>query len=240
MQSSLTEPQSDYGASLPQPLRAILEFDTCAIANAIEEFGVRLRNEGYTRPGLTCVTGGQPRVLGYAATARLRSSDPPMVGSSYLERTDWWTAIQRVPLPRIAVIQDLDASRGPASCVGEVHAAILKAFGCSAVITNGAVRDIPGVQRLRFPMFAGAVAVSHSYSHMVDCGDPVEIFGLKIRSGDLLYADCHGVVSIPPEIVGEIPSAAARIREHEQRIVQVCNSPSFSPEELVKAIHNTD
>src|SRR5581483_4423473 len=99
----------------------------------------------------------QPRVLGYAATARLRSSDPPMTGTAFLERTDWWKSIERLPIPRIAVIQDLDADGTPASCVGEVHAAILKAFGCVGAITNGAVRDIPGVQRLDFPLFASSV-----------------------------------------------------------------------------------
>lgn len=224
--------------TLAYPLDAIREFDTCTIANAIEQFGVRLRNEGYTRPGLKCVTGGFPKLLGFAATCRVRSSDPPMRGNSYLERTDWWGAIERMPIPRIAVIQDLEADTGSASAVGEVHAAILKAFRCEGVITNGAVRDVPGVREMQFPMFASAVAVSHSYSHVVDYGQPVEILGLEIRAGDLLYADCHGVVSIPHKIAPEIPAAAAKIRAHEQRIIDVCRSPNFSPEKLLRAIEN--
>jgi len=222
------------------PLEAIRQFDTCTIANAIEQFGVRLRNEGYTRPGLVCVTGGFPRLLGYAATCSVRSADPPMSGNSYLERTDWWSAIEALPMPRIAVIQDLEAENGSASSVGEVHAAILKAFRCEGVITNGAVRDITGVSRMNFPMFARSVAVSHSYSHVVDYGNPVTIFGLKIRAGDLLYADCHGVVSIPHEIAPEIPAAAAKIRAHEERIIDVCQSSDFSREKLLRVIHSTD
>lgn len=150
--------------------------------------GVRLRNEGYTHPGLVCVT-----VSGYAGTARLRSSDTPVTGSAYQERTDSRSTIWS---PRMAVIQDLDVNQGPASCVREVHAAILKAFGCVGVITNCAVRDIPGVQRLQFPMFTSFVAISYSYSQLVGGGDPVEVFGLNIQSGELLYADCHGVISI--------------------------------------------
>ena len=54
-------------------LEAIRGFDTCSIANAIEQFGVRLRNEGYTQPGLHCVTGGYPCLVGYAATCQVRS-----------------------------------------------------------------------------------------------------------------------------------------------------------------------
>ncbi|MBZ5578107.1 MAG: RraA family protein [Acidobacteriia bacterium] len=225
---------------LPVGLQAIREFDTCTITNAIEQFGVRLRNEGFTRPGLICVTGGFPTLLGYAATCRIRSADPPMTGNRYLERTEWWDAIGGLPLPRIAVIQDLDSGTGLAACVGEVHAAILKAFGCEGVITNGSVRDVPGVQALQFPMFARSVSVSHAYAHLVDYGGPVEIFGLKIQSGDLLYADCHGVVSIPAEVAAELPAAAAKIRARERRIIEVCQAPDFSPEKLRRVIQQPD
>ena len=68
---------------------------------------------------------------------------------------------------------------GGASTIGEVHAAILKAFHCEGVITNGSVRDIPGVSRMQFPMFASGVSVSHSYMHIVDFGAPVEIFRMS-------------------------------------------------------------
>ena len=214
---------------------AIRQFDTCTIANAIEKFGVRLRNEGFTRPGLACVTGGFPRVLGYAATCLVRSNDPPITGPSYEDRTDWWSALSRLPIPRIAVFQDLSGVPG-GSVVGEVHAAILKAFHCRGVITNGSVRDLPAVTAMDFPLFAGSVAVSHSYVHVVDYGHPVEIFGLNIRPGDLLYADCHGVISIPTEIAAAIPGVAAEIRVREQRIIQICQSPDFSPEKLLEVI----
>lgn len=219
-------------------LEAIRQFDTCTIANAIEGFKVRLRNEGFTRPGLRCVTKGANRVLGYAATSKVRSANPPMTGTLYLDRTDWWTNIGSLPIPRVAVIQDVDPSPGNGACVGEVHAAILKALHCVGVITNGAVRDLPAVSEMEFPMFAPSVAVSHAYMHSIDFGQPIDIFGLRIRAGDLLYADCHGVLSVPLEIAADLPEAAARIRWKEQRIVQICLSPGFSTEKLLKEIRS--
>jgi regulator of RNase E activity RraA len=63
---------------------------------------------------------------------------------------------------------------------------------------------------------------------------------LQIRPGDLLYADCHGAVSIPLEIAADLPEAAARIRAKEQRIVQVCLSPDFSTEKLLKEIRSDE
>jgi 4-hydroxy-4-methyl-2-oxoglutarate aldolase len=223
--------------SLPHAtFEAIRQFDTCTIANAIEHFRVRLRNEGFTRPGLHCVTGGSPRLIGYAATCRVRSADPPMSGNAYVDRTDWWEKLSLMPAPRIAVFQDLDTNASGASIIGEVHAAILKAFQCEGVITNGSVRDIPAVSRMGFPLFARAASVSHAYMHIVDFGTPVEIFGLPVKSGDLLYADIHGVVSIPHEIAARIPEAAAEIRAKERMIIDLCQSPGFSLEKLVEAV----
>jgi regulator of RNase E activity RraA len=161
-----------------------------------------------------------------------------MTGAPYIERTDWWGAVEKFPLPRIAVIQDMDPGPGSGAAVGEVHAAILKAFRFSGVITNAAVRDLPAVKRLGFPMFAPFVSVSHSYMHLVDYGEPVDILGLEIRSGDLLYADCHGVVSIPLEIAGEVSAVAARIRAKEERIVKLCSSSGFSIDKLTDAIRD--
>ena len=238
MDSSHTRAIVDMAAEpLPRSiLDALRRFDTCTIANAIEQFRVRLRNEGFTGPGLHCVTGDSPRILGYAATCRIRSANPPMTGNAYVDRTDWWETIGHLPAPRIAVIQDVDSEGSRGSVIGEVHAAIFKAFQCEGAITNGAVRDIPGARRLAFPMFASAVSVSHSYMHIVDFGAPVEIFGLKIRSGDLLFADVHGVVSIPLEIAARIPEAASDIRKRDEAIIQLCQSPEFSLAKLLEAV----
>jgi len=208
------------------------------IANAIEQFDVRLRNVGFTRPGLRCITQRGARLLGYASTSKVRTSDPPVTGRAYLDRTDWWDSVGRLPAPRIAVIQDVDPTPGGGACLGEVHAAILKALGCGGAITNGAVRDVPAVSNLNFPLFAPFVTASHSYMHMVDYGEPVEIFGLKIQTGDLLYADCHGVISIPLEIAPQLPQAAARIQAKERKIIDFCLSPDFSSETLVKLLRS--
>ena len=211
------------------------EFDTCTIANAIERCGLRLRNEGFTLPGLQCLTPPAQPLVGYAATYQVRSSDPPLTGSVYLDRTDWWEAIEKLPSPRVAVIQDLEPE-AYGSVVGEVHCAILRAFHCLGVITNGAVRDIPAVNRMGFPLFAQHAAVSHSYTHVVDYGGRVEIFGLEILSGDLVMADCHGAILIPIEMAEELPRVAAEIRAGERRIIDVCRSPDFSPQKLLQII----
>ena len=219
-------------------IEALQQFDTCTIANAMEEFKIRLRNEGYTKPGLACRTGHYPPVVGFAATCRVKAADPPITGGYYFHREDWWAAIESMPVPRIAVIEDLDQPPSAGACVGEVHAAMLKALHCAGVITNGAVRNLPAVSAMKFPMFSRSVAVSHAYLHMVDFGREVEIFDLRIREGDLLMADCHGVISIPLGVVDELPAVAARIHAERRRIIDVCLSPDFSTETLQQILQN--
>ena len=219
---------------------AILKFDTCTIANAIEHFGIRMRNEGFTRPGLSCLTGSDQRILGYAATFRVRSSEPPVVGGIFNDRSDWWCEIEQLPHPTIAVFQNLDPEIEAGSSVGNIHAAILKAFGCCGIITNGSVRDASGIRELGIPVYAASLTISHAYNRIVDFGVPIEIFGLSVHQGDLLYADCHGVLSIPIEIAAELPDVAARILRKEKNILDLCQSANFTSIKLLQAIQEND
>lgn len=229
-------PASQVQMPTQEQLDDILRFDTCAISNAIEYFGVRLRNEGFTYPGLSCMTGADERMLGYAATFRVRSTDPPVTGGKFAERNDWWSTIESLPRPRIAVFENINGEDGGGACTGEVHVAILKAFGCNGLITDGMVRDLSGLKKLGLPVFARSLTVSHSYLHIIDFGNPVEIMGLEVHPGDLLYADCHGVLNIPIGIVAELPAVAERILQEDKAIIEVCQSPDFSPERLRNAL----
>jgi regulator of RNase E activity RraA len=202
------------------------------VLNAIETFKVRLRNEGYARPGLQWLFPSIRSVIGYASTLRVKSSNPPIRGSVFEDRTDWWSAIQALPAPRIAVVQDIDESAGTGSVAGEVHAAIMQRLGCSGLITNGSVRDLDGLEAMGFACSAGSVSPSHAYGHTVDHGGSVEIRGLIIHPGDLLMADRHGVITIPGEIALELPAAIVRLRDRERRIIDFCHDPEFSLERL--------
>ena len=216
----------------PDLLAALRSLDTCTVANAIETFRTRLRNEGYCDASIRCLFPETPPIVGHAVTVRIRGRGPSMDGHVYTEQTDWWKHILSQPGPRIAVIQDLDTPNNLGSFVGEVHAHILRKLGCVAVVTNGAVRDIPKIKAMGFGLFAHAVAVSHSYAHVVDVGTQVEIGGLKIDPGTWLHADAHGVLSIPESIGHEIPVAAARVLARERHLIELCDSPDFSIDRL--------
>lgn len=224
------------GSLTDEQLGALRRLDACTLANAIESFATRLRNEGFSDGSIRCLFPRLRPMLGHAATVKIRGANPPTGGRTYLDRTDWWDYILSVPAPRVVVVQDMSARPGLGALLGEVHVAILRALGCEGAMTNGSVRDIPAVEAMGFHFFAGTLSVSHAYVHIVEFGTPVEVGGLKVRSGDLLHGDLHGVQSVPRELVAEIPAAAAAIRAREEAVVALCRSPDFAMEKLRAAV----
>ena len=223
-------------ALTPEELEALRRLDACTLANAIETFHERLRNEGFMDNSIHCLFPRLQPMLGYAATIKIRGSAPPIADGNYPERTDWWDYVETLPTPRVIVVEDTSTRPGLGSFVGAVHMNILRALHCVGVITNGSVRDIPAAESAGFHFFAGSVTVSHAYIHMIEIGKPVQVGGLKIQPGDLLHGDLHGVQCIPPDIAGQVPAVAARIIAKEQAIIALCRSPEFSLEKLRVAV----
>jgi len=214
-----------------EELDALRRLDTCTLSNAIETFQLRLRNAGFADSRVRCVFEDFPPLVGYAATARLRTGEPPIAGF-YHDRHDWWNSILQVPLPRIVVLQDLDEPPGIGAFLGDVHAAILGALGCVGYVTNGAVRELPRVKDLGLHVFAGNVSMSHAYAHIFDFGSKVTVGGLEVQPGDLMHGDRHGILTVPKEIASEIPAVAARLLESEKEVIDFCRSQEFSVDKL--------
>jgi 4-hydroxy-4-methyl-2-oxoglutarate aldolase len=218
----------------PALLDELRQFSTCVTASAIETFGVRLCNAGFADSRIRCQFKQSPPVVGYAATARIRSANPPMERHDYFyyDRADWWNHILTIPAPRIVVIEDIDEQPGLGAFVGAVHAHILQALGCIALVTNGSVRDITEIQSTGFQLFASNVSVSHAYAHVFDFGGKVQVGGLDIAPGELVQGDLHGVQTIPVEIADKVPAAAREILKRRKRLIDMCRPDDFSVEKL--------
>jgi 4-hydroxy-4-methyl-2-oxoglutarate aldolase len=219
-----------------QQLEALRSLDACTLANTIETFRERLRNEGFVNQTVRSLFPRLAPMVGYAATIRIRGSSPPTADRPYADRTDWWDYVLSVPPPRVLVVQDVATQPGLCSLVGEVHMNILRTLGCIGVVTNGSVRDIPAASAAGFHYFAGSVSVSHGYVHIVEFGRSVEIGGMSIASGDLLHGDLHGVQSVPLAIAAQIPAAAAGIVAREQGLIALCRSPGVTLDKLRAAV----
>ena len=221
-----------------EQIQKLKAFDTCLISDAIESFGVRLRNEGFATAGFRCLFKSFPPMVGYAATCKVRSADPPMVGSRYEERTDWWKHIGSIPAPRVLVMQDIDDPPGTGAFLGKLHVNILMALGCVGAITNGTARELPGIEASGFQVFAGRLAISRAYIHVVEYGGPVEVGGLTIQPGDLIHGDRHGVLTVPQELALKLPAVARVIGEKKQQLIDLSRKPGTTHEELSRGLRD--
>jgi regulator of RNase E activity RraA len=225
-----------------EQFETLQRLDSCTLANAIETFNVRLRNEGFSSDtGVRCLFPHLPPMLGYAVTGRIRTGSPPLASSipppplfqlRFEDRTDWWEYVMSIPAPRVLVLEDIDQVPGAGAFMGDVHANICRALGFTGYVTNGAVRDVDAVERAGFHFFAGHVSVSHAYAHLVDFKEPVRVGGMRVDPGVLIHGDRHGLQTVPAKVAARIPDVAAHIHERDERIVALCQSAGFSMEKL--------
>lgn len=115
-----------------------------------------------------------------------------------------------------------------------MNTTIHKAFGLAGALTNGVVRDL-GDLPAGFPVIAGSIGPSHGFVHLRSLGEPVEVFGLKVRNGDLIHADRHGAVVIPSEVVPALAAAIGRLQQTERLILDPARTPGFDFDAFVQA-----
>jgi 4-hydroxy-4-methyl-2-oxoglutarate aldolase len=209
-------------------LDELQSFSAPSLSNGIETFDLRPRNEGFADGTVRCMFPDLGARIGYASTATMRGA----AEGDRLPPSALWEHVVELPEPRFVVVQDLDDPPGVGCYWGEVNGSIFTALGCVAVVTNGAVRDLSEMRAIGLQAFAGSVAVSHAYNHLVGVGEPVTVGGLVVRPGDLLHGDQHGVLSIPFGIAEALAAATRAVEAEERELIDFCRSPDFSPEAL--------
>ena len=82
--------------------------------------------------------------------------------------------------------------------------------GIAGVVIDGAVRDLEGIEELRFPVFAlGAVPTGPAHAAPGELGVPIVCGGVAVSPGDAVYGDADGVVVVP---AGQHDETLARAR----------------------------
>jgi len=208
------------------------QLDTPTICNALEVVIPERRTRGFNVRPFFCAHPELSSIVGYARTARIRSTHKPEKPSDY---DGYYKYIsENNNLPTIVVIQDIDEIVGYGAFWGEVNTNIHYGLGCLGVITNGSIRDIPDSQE-NFQMLAGMVNPSHAWAHVIDWGNPVSIHGLDVEDGNLIHADMHGAVVIPSKSVEQVIYESKRIIKKEKILIQATQKKGFNMDKLREA-----
>lgn len=93
---------------------------------------------------------------------------------------------------------------------GELLSTASMARGAAACVTDGLVRDIRAIRKMRFPVFAGGIGPLDSKGRgiVAEIDVPVELGGVRVVPGDLVFGDADGVVVIPQKIESKVLTKA--------------------------------
>jgi len=100
--------------------------------------------------------------------------------------------------------------------VGDLFMGLARNCGMAAMVTDGMVRDVAGIQAAGVPAYAAGVTPnSPAGNGPGSVGLPVVIGGVAVESGDIIVADPDGVVVVPLKRAAEVLSALAEVQAAE-------------------------
>jgi regulator of RNase E activity RraA len=215
-------------------LEELARYDTPTICNALSAMEPDGGRRQVTSEALYCPFPERGSMVGYARTAAVRSAHPSGQSESDARQVwaQYWHYLQDGPLPSISIVQDLDGERaGFGAFWGEINSNVHRRLGCVGTVTDGSIRDLDAIPP-GFQMLARKAVPSDGFVRIVEFGGAVRVAGLEIRPGDLIHADRHGAVVVPPHCAQGLAATAAKIVRAERKIIDLCRSPQFSLEAL--------
>lgn len=104
------------------------------------------------------------------------------------------------------------ATGGKMRCAywGEILTATAKKRGAAGAVINGFHRDTPKVLEQKWPVFSRGRFAQDSgvRTQVVDYRCPVEVGGVRVAPGDLVFGDLDGVVVVPARVEAEVMEKA--------------------------------
>jgi 5-oxopent-3-ene-1,2,5-tricarboxylate decarboxylase/2-hydroxyhepta-2,4-diene-1,7-dioate isomerase len=193
------------GFNAPRPITL-----SAAAENALRRVSTATLTTQLLRRGVrnTFLTGLRParpdlRMLGYAHTLRYGAAREDIRAAASGEDAQK-RAIEATAPGDVLVIE----ARGElgAGTIGDILAARLVARGGAGIVTDGGVRDSPGVAALDVPTYyRGANAASLWLCHQpLDVDVPVTCAGVLVMPGDVIVGDAEGVVVVPAAMAEQV------------------------------------
>src|SRR5438128_1113961 len=156
---------------------------------------------------LKCVSANC-RMGGPAATLRVHTADLLMVAK----------AVSLCPAGSVLVID----GQGELNTAlwGEITTLAARLKGVEGAVIDGAVRDLAGIRRDSFPVFARAVVPNAGGAEYAgEYNVPIQSGGVVVNPGDWVVGDEDGVVVIPTKRLPEVLTIATRVSALEKKIV---------------------
>jgi regulator of RNase E activity RraA len=163
----------------------------------------------------------QPRLVGRAFTLRfVPAREDLATPESWSSPKSTRAAIEAMPEGCIAVVDANGVTN--AGIFGDILCARMAKRGVAALVTDGVVRDIAGVQATGFPVWCQGVAAPPSVAGLtfVNWQEPIGCGGVAVFPDDIMVADGDGVVVIPAALLDAVLELATEQEQLEAWILQ--------------------
>jgi 4-hydroxy-4-methyl-2-oxoglutarate aldolase len=189
-------------------VKRLAALDVCAVSDAMDKIGLPCSVSGLEQRSTT------RRIAGRVVTFRLvpageapRHEGPPRhLGTTAIETAQ--------PGDIIVVEQRTGIDAGSWGGILSIGA---KVRGVAGVIADGPVRDIDEARSYDFPVYCRSLTARTARSRVAEAetGQPVNIGGVTVATGDYAIADASGVVFIPAADIDRLLEAAEMIAARE-------------------------
>lgn len=207
-------------------LRFLSGVDSPTVANAIERFAIRDRTEGFIGGGVQCAYPELGSMVGRALTVTMSNAPgEPAQREGYWRM---WEALEAMEGPVVIVVADASGAPERVAYAGEIMSRLAQRLGAVGMVTDGALRDIDEVREIGFHYFMRFPVVSHANYEIASVGQPINIGGQRVVTGDLLHGDRNGIVVVPWETLDRLPEEVETVRRVERSDMDLIAGADFT------------
>lgn len=147
---------------------------------------------GFCGPAVTCDAGPADNLAVFAVLEHLQPGD---------------------------VIATTTAGHTGCAVAGDLLLGMARNCGAVAFVTDGCVRDIPGIRAVGLPCFAlGVTPNTPAREGPGKVGFPIVVGGTAVAAGDIVVGDQDGVVVVPFDRIDEVIARLDKIRAAEAEL----------------------
>lgn len=117
-----------------------------------------------------------------------------------------------------------------ASLAGDILLGMAKNQGVVALVTDGMVRDIEGLNGVGIPVFARGLTPNSPYKDGPgEIGLPIALGGMTVNPGDLIAGDQDGVVVVAREALDAVAAALDEVKAKEAKMDELVRKGAKVP-----------
>jgi regulator of RNase E activity RraA len=179
---------------------------------AVATVSTVLRQKGFNRVtlrGPKALTEGQKRIAGPAYTMRfVPAREDITTAMAVTGPTSPRAVMEKIPAGAVVVVDAMGLRS--AGVFGDIICARMQMRGAAGLIADGAIRDLVGMKKLDWPIWADGTTAPPSPSEFF-CADfqvAIACSGVTIFPGDIVVADDDGAVVIPAAMAEAVATEA--------------------------------